>query len=113
MQEMATNVSYLFTQLQALLPEPIVPDLIRTRVKSLYLLGAAQFTQGIQQRPQMPFQSEIVTTAKLYLANQQVPNMGFQAPEDVFDITNWQTRVRMSTESVKDVRHFRFTHGLV
>eukprot|EP00438_Fugacium_kawagutii_P027042 Skav210710 [mRNA] locus=scaffold1582:138841:140232:+ [translate_table: standard] len=105
LSEMSNNVSLLFTQLKNLVPQELFPPLTRTRVKSMYLLGAPQFCQGLRQRPRHSFQEEVLTTAKLYLASGSLPNMGFCGSDGGFDITDWQLRSQRATEAIREVRY--------
>lgn len=102
--EMANNVSLLFTQLKALVPSELFPPLNRTRVKSLYLLGHNQFSQGLQQRPRMAYQVAIITTTKLFLSSQKLPDFGFAGAEQHFDISDWNLRAQMAKSAVAQVR---------
>ena len=54
--EAGTMVEKLLGNVCALIPETMVPSLVRVKVSSLYNLGAPKYYQGFSYRPQLPAQ---------------------------------------------------------
>lgn len=105
LREMAENVSLLLSQLPKLTTTKLMPFAPRSRVRSLYMLGASHFSQGYQLRPRTEFQEETTITCVLYLQKGKVlPDMGFQQPSSSFSPTLWDTRKSLAAKSMKEVR---------
>ena len=67
--EMATTAYTMFSQLQSLVVQPIVPPHCTFgKVKSMYLQGHHVWTTGIKARPQFPQQGQVFHLLQRFLA---------------------------------------------
>lgn len=109
LSEMAKTVSHLTAQVSKLLRAPLLPDIPRASVKSMYILGETQYCQGFKVRPfkvrpSFDFQEEVMVTLELYVeSGRKFPNFGFSQRLDIDD-SLWLPRGRSARNAMAEVK---------
>jgi len=112
MSELGTNMKYVFDNIAALVPQPLIPQVVKKKVGSLYQLGYKQFTQGWSKRPEVPAQGLMVAKLFGHFTGQHghnldwVPDIDTDATADnvVGDWITLQKRARKHMPQVRTLR---------
>ena len=110
--EMGTNMKYVFDNLSALVPQTLIPLVVKKKVGSLYQLGYKQFTQGWSKRPEVPAQGQTVTYlfGQFTLHNvknlEWVPNINTDMVADHI-LGDWTERQKNARKSMLNARALR------
>ena len=112
--ESGTMVQKLLTNTAGLVPQEIMPSgLTHGKCSALYRLGSCRFYQGLDRRPQIPFQAEVVQLLAAVVgtgrkeALSDTPNLAFPAKQDQVARGTWQFRLRTSSLAMKTARKRR------
>ena len=99
--------------LQALVPQTLTPDFRRGKVASLYMLGYKQFTTGINLRPVIPCQREVVGFLHSFLQVNSIdvtPQVQSTLTDNLTLNDHWQKRQLKSHSTRKKVAKVRKAH---
>eukprot|EP00438_Fugacium_kawagutii_P003391 Skav226333 [mRNA] locus=scaffold4486:141980:143035:+ [translate_table: standard] len=103
LSEFGKSASHLTAQVQKLLPWKLLPEVPRSAVKSLYILGETCYCQGFRDRPSFDFQEEVITVCELYLKRgRRFPDMGFCRELEILE-SNWLWRSRHARSEMDKV----------
>lgn len=117
--EQATNAYAMFTQLQALIVEPVIPPTCSFRkVKSLYQQGSTSWSTGIWPRPQFAQQTMVSKVLHDYFrtdtsAMKNLPQISLEFStepliEDLETLgRDWKERSRVASLAMRRVRSLR------
>ena len=112
--ESGTMVQKLLTNTAGLVPQEIMPSgLTHGKCSALYRLGSCRFYQGLDRRPQIPFQAEVVQLLAAVVgtgrkeALSDTPNLAFPAKQDQVARGTWQFRLQTSSLAMKTARKRR------